>query len=374
MSTTNRAIKYRLYPTEEQKQLLSINFGHARFVYNKTLEEQINLYKNSKSHMSANTAKKWLVSNLKANNPFLYEADSVALQYSIESLDLAYKSFFNKSSGFPKFKKKDNTQSYTTKVTNNNIKIVDNYIKVPKIGYIKIKRHRTPQSGWVLKRITITKDCTDKYYVACNFEYETDVTPKEITTVIGLDYKSDGLYCDSNGIICHMPKFYKASQKKLAKLQKSLSRKKLNSNNYKKAKIKVAKLHDKISNQRKDFLHKESLKIANSYDLVCIETLDLKSIASSKSKYKLGKATNDNGFNMFVSFLEYKLSDRGKQLIRVDKFYPSTQICSECGQRHKMSLDERIFRCNCGLVIDRDFNAAINIKNEGLRLHQLQVS
>ena len=371
---TNRAIKYRIYPTEEQKHLLSVNFGCARFVYNRTLEEQIDLYKTSKSHMSANTAKNWLVSNLKAKNPFLYEADSVALQFSVESLELAYQSFFDKRSKFPKLKRKDNEQSYTTKLINNNIQIFDDSIKIPKIGIIKSKIHKKPNSDWLLKRITVIKDCSDKYYISCNFEYESDITPKEITDVIGLDYKSDGLYCDSEGNDCNMPHFYKKREKKLTKLQKHLSRKKRNSNNYLKAKNKVSKLHNKIANQRKDFLHKESKKIANSYDLVCIETLDLKSISSKKSKYHLGKSTNDNGFSMFTSFLEYKLQEQGKQLIRVDKFYPSSQLCSECGERHEMPLHQRVFRCNCGNIMDRDFNAAINIKNEGLRLYRLQSS
>ena len=371
---TNRAIKYRIYPTEEQKHLLSVNFGCARFVYNKTLEEQINLYKTSKSHMSANTAKNWMKSNLKANNPFLYEADSVALQFSVESLELAYQSFFDKRNGFPKFKRKDNEQSYTTKMVNNNIQIFNDSIKVPKIGIIKTKIHKKPNSDWLLKRITVTKDCSDNYYVSCNFEYETDINQVDVHEVIGLDYKSDGLYCGSDGNNCKMPKFYKKKEKKLKRLQRQLSRKKRNSNNYKKYKNKISKLHNKISNQRKDFLHKKSKEIANSYDLVCIETLDLQSIGSSRSKYHLGKNTNDNGYYMFTNFLEYKLQEQGKHLIKVDKFYPSSQICSECGERHAMPLHQRVFRCNCGCEMDRDFNAAINIKNEGLRLYRLQCS
>jgi putative transposase len=324
--------------------------------------------------MSANAAKNWMKSNLKANNLFLYEADSVALQFSVESLDLAYKNFFNKIAKFPKFKRKDNEQSYTTKMVNNNVQILNKCIKIPKVGLVKAKLHKLPNSDWSLKRITVTKDCSDNYYVSCLFEYKSDINQVDAHEVIGLDYKSDGLYCDSEGNNCNMPKFYKKKEKKLKRLQKQLSRKKRNSNNYKKYKNKISKLHNKISNQRKDFLHKESKKIANSYDLVCIEDLDLKFISSSKSKYHLGKSTNDNGYHMFTTFLEYKLQEQGKQLIKVDKFYPSSQLCSECGERHEMPLHQRVFRCNCGCEMDRDFNAAINIKNEGLRLYRLQCS
>ena len=374
LTKSNRAIRYRIYPTEEQKHLLSVNFGCARFVYNKTLEEQNNLYKTSKKHMSKFEASKWMTSVLKKTYPFLKEADSLALLNSSFDLNSAFQKFFDKQNGFPKFKKKSSIQSFTTNVVNNNIRIEDSHIKIPKIGFVKIKIHRTPKPDWILKHITVVKDCSDNYYVSCLYEYETDIEAKDITNVIGLDYKSDGLYCDSEGNNCNMPHFYKKKEKKLVKLQRQLSRKKRNSNNYKKHKRKLAKLHNKISNQRKDFLHKKSREITNSYDLVCIEDLDLKSIGSSKSKYHLGKSTNDNGYNMFTNFLDYKLKEMGKHLIRVDKFYPSSQICSECGERHEMPLHQRVFRCNCGCEMDRDFNAAINIKNEGLRLYRLQCS
>ena len=302
------------------------------------------------------------------------EADSLALLNSSFDLDSAFQKFFNKEANYPHFKTKSSRQSHTTNLVNDNIRIEDSYIKIPKVGLVKAKIHQKPKESWTLKHITVLKDCQEHYYISCNFEYKADITPKEITDVIGLDYKSDGLYCDSEGNDCNMPHFYKKKEKKLAKLQRQLSHKKRNSNNYLKAKNKVSKLHNKIANQRKDFLHKESKKIANSYDLVCIETLDLKSISSKKSKYHLGKSTNDNGFSMFTSFLEYKLQEQGKQLIRVDKFYPSSQLCSECGERHEMPLHQRVFRCNCGNIMDRDFNAAINIKNEGLRLYRLQSS
>lgn len=188
---------------------------------------------------------------------------------------------------------------------------------------------------------------------------------EQIDNVIGLDYKSDGLYADSNGLVCGSPKYYRKSQKKLAKLQRQLSRKQKGSNNRNKARIKVAKLQKHTSNQRLDFLHKKSTEIANQYDVVCVETLDMKSM--SNKGFGNGKATLDNGYGLFLNLLEYKLNDRGKYFIKVDKWYPSSQICCKCGNKHKLLLSDRTYRCECGNVLDRDYNAAINILNEGLK-------
>ena len=190
--------------------------------------------------------------------------------------------------------------------------------------------------------------------------------------IVGLDYKSDGLYVDSNGTNCDMDKYYKKSYSKLAKEQKKLAKKlgfrknEHKSHNYIKHQHKLAKLHKHIKNQRYDFLHKKSAEIANHVDVVCVENLNMKAL--SNKNFGNGKATLDNGYGMFLSMLEYKLSDRGKHFVKVSKWYPSSQICSCCGKQQKLALSERVYKYNCGLVIDRDYNAAINIKNEGLRI------
>lgn len=275
----------------------------------------------------------------------------------------------------PKFKsKKNRKESYTTNNQNGTIVLSGNAIKLPKIGLVKAKIHRAPKDNWVLKAATISKNRAGEYYASVLFEYEKEVKPVEsVDTIIGLDYKSDGLYTDSNGVTLGSPKFFRKSQEKLAKAQRKLAKKKgfrkgeAKSNNYIKQLEKIAKIHNHISNQRKDFLHKESTKIANSYDLVCVESLNMKNM--SNKGFGNGKATMDNGYGMFLDFLGYKLKNRGKYFIKVDKWFPSSQLCSKCGHKQKMPLDVRTYICpECGNVIDRDLNAAINIKKEGLRL------
>ena len=189
---------------------------------------------------------------------------------------------------------------------------------------------------------------------------------------IGLDYKSDGLYMDSDGNKADMHKYYRESHTKLAKAQRKLSRKigsrkgEQKSNNYIKQQKKLAKIHRHIANQRLDDLHKKSTEIANQYDIVCVELLNMKAL--SNKGFGNGKATLDNGYGLFLQMLSYKLLERGKHFVKVDKWYPSSQRCSCCGRQKKLKLTDRIYTCSCGLVIDRDQNAAINILQEGLRL------
>ena len=188
--------------------------------------------------------------------------------------------------------------------------------------------------------------------------------------VVGLDYKSDGLYVDSEGVCAAMPHYYRKSQKKLSKAQRKVKHKVTGSNNYRKQQRKAAKIHRKVANQRKDYLHKRSTETANLYDLVCVEDLDMR--AMSNKGFGNGKATQDNGYGMFLAMLSYKLEERGKKLIRVDKWFPSSQTCSHCGQVKSMPLSERIYRCSCGLTMDRDQNAAINIRNKGYESYLLE--
>lgn len=292
----------------------------------------------------------------------------------------AFKSCFNKSckkkTGFPKFKSaKRSRKSYTTNNQKGTVAIIDNTIKLPKIGRVKAVIHRQPNADWVIKSATISQDNDGKYYASVLFEFEQNIISVPISdNAIGLDYASDGLYVDDKGNVGTNHKYYRESHKKLTKEQRKLSRMKgskkgeAKSNNYIKQLHKVNKIHKHISNQRLDNLHKISTEIANQYDVVCVESLNMK--AMSNKGFGNGKSTLDNGYGMFLNMLEYKLADRGKYLVKVDKWYPSSQICHCCGKKHPEMKDLRIriFTCDCGFTISRDQNAALNIKSEGLRI------
>lgn len=369
---SNKAIKYRLYPTTEQKIMFAKTFGCCRKVYNLMLSEKIESYKSTGKFANVTPAK------YKKDYPFLKEVDSLALANVQINLQSAFRNFLDKSrkkkNGFPKFKSaKHSRKSYTTNNQHGTISIIDNAVKLPKIGKIKAVIHRHPDTDWVIKSATISLESDGSYYASVLFEFEQDITVVPISNnAIGLDYKSDGLYADSDGNIGTNHKYYRESHRKLAKAQRKLSRmsgskkNQLKSNNYLRQLKKVNKIHRHITNQRLDNLHKLSTEIANQYDVVCVESLNMK--AMSNKGFGNGKATLDNGYGMFLNMLEYKLTDRGKYFVKVDKWFPSSQLCSCCGSRKKLTLADRIYRCSCGLDIDRDVNAAINIKNEGLRL------
>lgn len=368
----NKAIKYRLYPTTEQCVMFTKTFGCCRKVYNLMLSDKIESYKSTGKFANVTPAK------YKKDYPFLKEADSLALANVQLNLQSAFRNFLDKSckkkNGFPKYKSsKHSRKSYTTNNQHGTISIIDNAVKLPKIGKIKAVIHRHPDADWVIKSATISLESDGSYYASVLFEFEQDITVVPISdNAIGLDYKSDGLYADSDGNIGTNHKYYRESYRKLAKAQRKLSRRlgskknQLKSNNYLRQLKKVNKIHRHITNQRLDNLHKLSTEIANQYDVVCVESLNMKSMANHG--FGNGKATLDNSYGMFLNILEYKLADRGKYFVKVDKWFPSSQLCSCCGNRKKLTLANRIYKCDCGLNIDRDRNAAINIKNEGLRL------
>lgn len=372
----NRAIKYRLYPTEEQKVFFAKTFGCVRKVYNLMLSDKIASYQNTGEFCKTTPAM------YKEKYPFLKEVDSLALANASMNLQAAFSNFFSrtrkKKNGFPKFKSfKRSKRVYTTNNQRGTVAIINSkYIKLPKIGKIKAAIYRTPDENWVLKSATISQDRDGKYYASVLFEFDKPVNTYVADThnAIGLDYASDGLYVDHNGNVGTNHKYYRESHNKLAKAQRRLSRMKgskkheKKSSNYLKQLRKANKIHRHIANQRKDNLHKLSAEIANRYDVVCVEDLNMK--AMSNKGFGNGKATMDNGYGMFLPMLEYKLNERGKYLIKVDKWYPSSQLCHVCGTLHPEMKDLKIrtMRCDCGLVIGRDQNAAINILNEGLRI------
>lgn len=371
----NKAIKYRIYPTDEQIIIFLKTFGCCRKVYNLMLEDKIKTYNETK------TFGKQTPAMYKKDYPYLKEVDSLALANVQLNIQSAFRSCFDKSrksrNGFPKFKSsKHSRNSYTTNNQNGTVSIVDNkYIRLPKIGLVKAIIHRIPDKDWTIKSATVSKDSDDKYYVSVLFEFEKLITKVPLSdNCIGLDYASDGLYIDSNGNKGTNHKYYRESHDKLAKAQRKLSKmqgskkNETKSNNYLKQLNKVNRIQRHIANQRLDNLHKISTEIANQYDLVCVEDLNMKSL--SNKSFGNGLATLDNGYGMFLNMLEYKLEDRGKYFIKIDKYYPSSQICHHCGKVHTemKDLSVRIMKCECGLTINRDYNAAINIKNEGLRI------
>lgn len=372
----NKAIKYRVYPTTEQSIMFTKTFGCCRKVYNLMLSDKIEGYKTTGKFPMVTPAK------YKDEYPYLREVDSLALANKQIDLQEAFRNRFSKSrkkkNGFPKFKSaKHSRKAYTTNNQKGTVAIINNkFIKLPKIGKVKAVIHRIPNSDWIIKSATISQESDGKYYISVLFEFDNVTNPyvADKTNAIGLDYASDGLYVDSNGNVGTNHKYYRESHDKLAKEQRKLSRMQGSkkgeekSNNYIKQLRKVNKIHRHIANQRLDNLHKISTEIANQYDIVCVESLNMRSM--SNKGFGNGKATLDNGYGMFLSMLEYKLSDRNKYLVKVDKWFPSSQICHCCGTLHPemKDLTIRIMKCDCGLTISRDQNAAINILQEGLRL------
>lgn len=388
---SNKAIKYRIYPTKEQRELFIRTFGHSRFVYNNMLAFSKEAYEHGEKVCSRNKFN-YRLTELKKEFPWLAEVDATALTSANDSLAAAFANFFGKRAMFPSFHKKRNYASYTSKRIHNskNIDVGTNFVKLPKVGCVKAKIHRLPPENWTLKSATVSMKADGSFYASLLFEFEAEIPERTIDTnnSIGLDYKSDGLYTDSNGNIGSNHKYFREGYAKLLKEQKKLSRmeqshiisykvvgnkrypvydKPLSEcKNYQKQRAKVAKIHSHIANQRLDNLHKLSAEIANLYDIVCVESLDMKAIANKG--FGNGKATMDNGYGIFLRMLEYKLSDRGKKLIKIDKWLPSSQICHNCGALHKLQLNERTYKCECGYICDRDFNAAKNILREGLKL------
>ena len=373
----NKAFKFRIYPNEIQKELLAKTFGCCRLVFNYYLDKKQKLYEENKLNMKLTECIKDLV-NLKKEKEFLYEVDSISLQQSIRHLDSAFNNFFhNKENGYPKFKsKKNHNFSYSTVNVNNNIRIINNrHITLPKIGVVYSKIHREIPSDYTLKSATVSKNPSGKCYVSLLFEYEEIVKEKETNKVVSLDYSQSNLYISSDKYLKTNEKYlryYEKYENRIKYLNRRLSNCKEGSHRYNNMRLRLNKFYEHITNKRKDFLNKESSLIAKKYDLVIIEDLNMLEMAQNK-EYELSKRISDNSWGVFTSMLKYKLENNGGKLLKVDKYYPSSKLCSNCGYYNEsLKLSERYWICPyCGLRHNRDKNATYNLIKEGLRLLNL---
>ena len=304
---------------------------------------------------------------------WLKEVDSLALCNAQMNLSKAFENHRKNAKHFgkPRFKSKKNKQGYSTNNQKGSVRIENGQIKLPKVGWLKVKAHRLVEG--TIKTVTISKTPSGKYFVSILTEYESQVLPIVPKIFLGLDYSMREFFVSSEGEKADYPKYYRRAQKKLRRVQKKFSRSKRESNNHERIRVIFSRVYEKVTNRRKDFLQKLSTKLVNAYDAIAIEDLELKAMAKHKrgGRFSFGKSISDNGWGMFTRMLEYKLEWQGKTLVKIDKWYPSSQLCSKCGYQNSemKNLSAREWICpKCGAHHDRDHNAAINIKNEGMRI------
>ena len=372
-------VAYRFYgvPSEQDAVQEDKTFGCCRYLWNRMLGDHNTLYAEI-DHVPNNTPADYKDLD---ECLFLNEVDSLALANTALNLDAAFERFFKKTGGYPRFKaKKRAKRSYTTNAIygshkghptcNIHFNTSNGLLQLPKHrDPVRLKLHRPVKPGGKLKSVTITQEPDGKRYYSILMEYPKPqaATRSAIQDDIGLDYSMPNLYVDSNGASPVFPKPYRTMEPKLARAQKKLSRKKPGSKRYEKQRMKVAKLYAKSKHQRKDVLHKLSCTLTDTYDLIAIEDLDM---SAMKQALRFGKAVSDNGWGMFVSMLTYKAERKGKLLVKVDRWFPSSKTCIACGHIHKeLKLSDRTYLCPvCGHAMDRDKQAARNILNEAKRM------
>lgn len=355
----NKAYKFRIYPDDQQKQFLAQSFGCARFVYNYFLRQRIDHYaETGKGLTYPNNANALTQLKKQTEYEWLNDINSQSLQSALRNLDVAYHNFFNKSAKFPKFKKKSNKQSFSVP---QNFSIHDNVLDIPKCKGIKIKLHRDIEG--TMKSVTISRTPSGKYFASILVETEIP-DPVYSGGEIGIDYGVKTFITTSNGEIIESPNYLRKSEKKLKQLSKSFSKKQPNAKNRYKAQKQLARQHDKVSNQRQDFLHKLSKQLTCDNQAIYIESLAIRNMIQN---HCLAKSISDSGWNTFVNMLKYKGQWYGCHIIEIDRWFPSSKRCHVCGYiNDNLTLKDRSWLCpECNTDHDRDVNAAINILTFG---------
>ena len=360
-----KGVKFRIYPNREQKNLINQTFGCCRLVYNRGLAMREEAYKNGNKIGYSQTSA--MLTDLKRTGDFTFlkAVDSIALQQSLRDLDRGYVNFFQKRASHPTFKSKHNNhQSYRTINQGDNIRIAGKYVRLPKLGFVKV---RQSMEVGKINNVTIERTPTGKYFAVLNVDFEPQLQQNN-GAAIGIDVGIKEFYSDSNGNVVSNPKHLEKSMHKLIREHRKLSRKEKGSNNRNKQRVRVALVHEKITNQRKDFLQKRSTMLIRENQTICIEDLKVKNMMRN---HKLAKYISSVSWSKFYDMLTYKATWYGNDIVKIPTMYPSSQTCSCCGYKNPLvkNLAIRKWECpECHATHDRDTNASVNILNKGLQM------